>query len=255
MSNRVFGRVVRLLATAVAVILAVPVRAADAPDKSSPRPRVLILGDSISIGYTPLVKRDLQDVAEVFRPKENCQHTAYGLEHLDRWLGTEKWGTEKWDVIHFNWGIWDTHMLSAQNELIRDEAGFKGESHIRHTPEQYRENLTKLVDKLEKTGATLIWATTTPCLSRTGNRFADIKNLNKVADEIMRKRGIAVDDLYEFALPNAAAWQQSDKAHFNETGNERLGKQVSDSIRAALRQKQNSAASAKREGQQQGNER
>jgi len=243
MSNHVLRRAAWLLAAVVVAALAAPIRADDAPDKTSTRPRVLILGDSISIGYTPVVKRDLQDVADVFRPQENCQHTAYGLAHVNRWLGTEKW-----DAIHFNWGIWDTHLITAQNELIRDEAGYKGESHIRHTPDQYREHLTRLVDRMEKTGATLIWASTTPCMGRTGQRFADIKSLNKVADELMHKRGVSIDDLYEFALPNAAKWQQSDQVHFNETGNEQLGKQVSDSIRAALQQRRTPSVGAKREG-------
>ena len=101
-------------------------------------PRVLIIGDSISMGYTEPVRKQLQGKAEVFRPKENCQHTAYGLSRIKAWLGNEKW-----DVIHFNWGIWDTHMLTAQGALVRDES--KGDLHIRHTPEKYKENLTELV--------------------------------------------------------------------------------------------------------------
>src|SRR5688572_16490768 len=87
------------------------------PQDQKKLPRVLILGDSISIGYTEPVRKQLQGTADVFRPKENCQHTAHGLARLKVWLGDEKW-----DVIHFNWGIWDTHMLSATGVLIRNEA-------------------------------------------------------------------------------------------------------------------------------------
>ncbi|MCE9530688.1 MAG: SGNH/GDSL hydrolase family protein, partial [Planctomycetes bacterium] len=140
---------------------------ADEPAKKLPR--VLILGDSISIGYTESVRKLLQGKAEVIRPNTNCQHTAFGLAHIKEWLGKEKW-----DVIHFNWGIWDTHMLDANNALVRDET--KGELHIRHTPQKYRENLTELVDILEKSGAKLIWASTTPIMSRKDARFDDIKN-------------------------------------------------------------------------------
>src|SRR5262249_38839904 len=136
-------------------------------------PRVLILGDSISMGYTEPVRKLLQGTATVVRPKENCQHTAYGLTRIKSWLGDEKW-----DVIHFNWGIWDTHMLSEKGVLISNEAKFDGFMRIRHTPEKYRENLVRLVDAMEKTGAKLIWASTTPIMSRTGNRFDDIKTLN-----------------------------------------------------------------------------
>src|SRR5690349_956792 len=132
--------------------------------------RVLILGDSISLGYTEPVRKRLQGIAEVSRPRENCQHSAYGLQRIKTWLGDGKW-----DVIHFNWGIWDTHMLSEKGELVQNEATYKGDMHIRHTPEQYGQNLTKLVETMEKTGAKLIWASTTPIMSRTGQRFEDIK--------------------------------------------------------------------------------
>ena len=41
------------------------------PGKSG-LPRVLILGDSISVGYTPIVAEMLKDEAVVTRPEANC---------------------------------------------------------------------------------------------------------------------------------------------------------------------------------------
>ena len=65
-------------------------------------PNVLILGDSISIGYTQQVREGLKDKANVIRPNTNCGSTGMGLEGLKSWLGDKHWG-----VIHFNWGLWD----------------------------------------------------------------------------------------------------------------------------------------------------
>jgi hypothetical protein len=203
-------------------------RAQDPPAKKLPR--VLIIGDSISLGYTEPVRKHLKGKAEVFRPNENCQHTAHGLARIKAWLGDGQW-----DVIHFNWGIWDTHMLDAQNRLVRDET--KGELHIRHTPEQYRANLTKLVEIMEKTGAKLIWASTTPIMSRKGPRFEDIKKLNAVAAEVMKERKIAVNDLYEHVLPHVKEWQSGDRVHFNAQGSDQLGKRVSERILEVLQGK------------------
>jgi hypothetical protein len=62
-------------------------------------PRVLIVGDSISMGYTPPVRRLLDGVANVHRPKTNCRWSAYGDEHIEEWVGDSKW-----DVIHCNCG-------------------------------------------------------------------------------------------------------------------------------------------------------
>ncbi len=203
------------------------------PAQSSSVPRVLIIGDSISIGYTDVVRNNLKGVADVFRPPVNCQHTGHGLKHIGAWLGTDKW-----DVIHFNFGIWDTHLLDAQGKLFarmaEDKNSPTGDIRVRHTPEQYRENLTKLTEILQKTGAKLIWASTTPIMYRQGDRFNAIPELNRVAAEIMTVHGVAINDLYEFVLPHVKEWQNTDQAHFNARGNQQLGKKVADCILRAL---------------------
>ncbi|MGC9318533.1 MAG: SGNH/GDSL hydrolase family protein, partial [Armatimonadota bacterium] len=62
-------------------------------------PRVLLIGDSISVGYTLPVRSILEGTANVHRIPENGGPTARGLERIEDWLGDERW-----DVIHFNWG-------------------------------------------------------------------------------------------------------------------------------------------------------
>lgn len=198
-------------------------------EPASSKPRVLILGDSISLGYTPLVKNNLKDVAEVLRPNDNCQHTGYGLKHIDTWLGDGRW-----DVIHFNFGIWDTHLLGPKGNLVFPEPAEMGDLKQRHSPEEYRKNLTAIVEKLEKTGATLIWASTTPITSRKGERFEAIKQLNAAAAEVAAAHKLETNDLYAFVMPHAAAWLQGDHVHFYGEGNKQLAERVTESIRQAL---------------------
>lgn len=202
---------------------------AAAAEPSAELPKVLILGDSISIGYTPVVKKLLEGKADVQRPATNCQHSANGVANVKNWVGETKWS-----VIHFNFGIWDTHMLDEQNQLVRDEAGAKGPLHLRHTPEQYRKNLEQIIAVLEATGAKLVFANTTPIMRYTGKRTEDLTALNATAAELMAKHKIPVNDLYEFVLPNVKAWQTGDKVHFNATGNENLGRRVSEAIEKQL---------------------
>ncbi len=200
------------------------------PGKTANLPRVLIIGDSISIGYTEPARRELQGIADVFRPPVNCQHTGYGLAHLKSWMGTGAW-----DVIHFNFGIWDTHLLDSQGNLlsgaIADEYPSANGVRVRHSPEQYEANLTKLVEMLKATGAKLIWASTTPIMKRTGERFEAIPTFNRIAAELMQAQGIAINDLYEFVLPRVQAWQSPDQCHFNAEGNEQLGRRVAECVR------------------------
>ncbi|MCX5683968.1 MAG: SGNH/GDSL hydrolase family protein, partial [Planctomycetota bacterium] len=77
-------------------------------------PRVLLIGDSISMGYTPGVRELLKGKANVRHPPENCAATVVGLKRLDVWLGEKKW-----DVIHFNFGLHDM-------KYIVDEKGTMG---------------------------------------------------------------------------------------------------------------------------------
>jgi len=197
------------------------------PTEDSKLPKVLLIGDSISIGYTLPVRQILQGKAAVYRPPENCQHTAYGLKNLKAWLGPHSWS-----VIHFNWGIWDTHYLDVKTgELVQNEKERSPDQlRIRHPLAEYRQNLNAVVDILKRTGAHLIWASSTPIMFRTGARFEDIIRYNAVAADVMKERGIPIDDLYSDSFLHAQEWQAEDRCHFNELGNLNLGRQVSRAI-------------------------
>ena len=64
--------------------------------------KILIIGDSISIGYTPFVKAYFYDKAIVSHNPGNAQHTGTGLLKIEEWLEHENW-----DIVQFNWGLWD----------------------------------------------------------------------------------------------------------------------------------------------------
>jgi hypothetical protein len=101
---RIFSKFLRrfLLFLVVAVI---PAAAASPTDL----PRVLLIGDSISGGYQKEVKRLLEGKAVVVKNPGNAEYTGTGLKKLHEWLGDEKW-----DVIHFNWGLWDMYGQEAK---------------------------------------------------------------------------------------------------------------------------------------------
>ena len=81
-------------------------------------PRVLLLGDSISIGYTLGVRQQLQGEANVHRAAENCGPTTRGLKQLEKWIGQKQW-----DVIHFNFGLHDLKYMNQDGNLTKTETG------------------------------------------------------------------------------------------------------------------------------------
>ncbi|MCC6344773.1 MAG: SGNH/GDSL hydrolase family protein [Bryobacterales bacterium] len=181
-------------------------------------PRVLIIGDSISIGYTLPVREMLQGRANVHRIPANAATTRVTLDHINEWLGDGKW-----DVIHCNWGLHDLKIM--------DDGGHQ-------TPlEDYGKNLEELVARMEKTGAKIIYATTTPVPEGKVNpprHPADVPRYNAVAARVMKRHHIPIDDLYTAILPKLATLQQPVNVHYTPEGYQFLARPVADSILAAL---------------------
>ncbi len=191
-------------------------------------PNVLIVGDSISIGYTQPVMAELKDVANVKRVKANCGDTPRGLEKLETWLGDTKW-----DVIHFNWGLWDLCYRHSDSKVQGNRDKLNGSQAV--PPKHYEKNLEGLVQRLEKTGATLIWASTTVVPENEAGRVVgDDVTYNKIAAKIMRKHGIAIDDLHALSATLVDQRTAPNNVHFTKDGYAKLGKQVADSIRTSL---------------------
>ena len=198
-------------------------------------PNVLILGDSISIGYTRAVREQLRGKANVFRPMSdrggpvNCGDTPIGLRGIDAWLAGRKW-----DVIHFNWGLWDLcyRNPAAKTQGNRDKVGGRQAVPVA----EYEANLEKLVATLRATGAVLIWASTTVVPENEVGRFVgDDEKYNAIAARVMARHGVATDDL--FALTRSFAGRFSSAAgdvHFTPEGYARIGAHVASAIEQAL---------------------
>ncbi len=180
-------------------------------------PNVLLVGDSIAAGYAPVVRTLLDGQANVHRLAMGGGSTRDGLRMIDAGLGRTKWA-----VIHFNWGL---------NDLERERGA------PRVPPDPYRRNLKELVRRFERTGARLIWASTTPVPEGRVNsprNSRDVPEYNRVAEEIMREHQIPVNDLYRFALPRLSVLQRKEDVHFNPEGSAALAGEVARSVRQAV---------------------
>ena len=195
-------------------------------------PNALILGDSISIGYTLFVRADLKGVANVFRPMYgadhsavNCGDSAQGLKQIDAWLGDRKWR-----VIHFNFGLHDMKYLDEKGKYVTPDKGKQVAS-----LETYEENLRELVARMKKTGAVLIWAATTPVPDGSPGRVkGDEVKYNAVAKQVMDENSIIIDDLVGALGDRAGEFQKPENVHFTNEGSRFLAASVARSIQLAL---------------------
>ena len=196
-------------------------------------PRVLLIGDSVSCGYTLAVRKELAGQANVHRPAANCGSTKIGLRDLDKWLGSNRW-----DVIHFNWGLHDLGYRFA-NDSNTDAKGHYARpdngGHQNVTPEQYEKNLRELVARLKQTGAKLIFATTTPVPADLHSyvKAAELP-FNVVAKRVMNEEGVTLNDLWAFVTPQLDKLQQPGNPHFISKGSDVLAHEIAQVIATTL---------------------
>ena len=200
-----------------------------APIKEMPGlPRVLLIGDSISIGYTLPTRALLEGKVNLHRIPTNGGPTIKGLEQIDTWLGKKKW-----DVIHFNWGLHDLKYMGPNGEnLFPKEKGGKVQVPI----QEYEKNLERLVIRMKKTNAKLIWRNTTPVPPGSKGRYVgDSIKYNAAAARVMIRHGIPTHDLFTMSKKRMKEIMLPANVHYTKDGSEVLGGDVAMVILEALK--------------------
>ena len=108
-------------------------------------------------------------------------------------------------------------------------------SHHQVTIDEYEKNLRSLVARLKKTGAKLIWCSTTPVpRGAQGRVVGDDVRYNEVAAQVMKENDVPTNDLYALAKPRMDQIQLPANVHFTKEGSQRLAEEVVKAILAAL---------------------
>ena len=192
-----------------------------------PQKQIALIGDSIRLGYQSYVISDMGEEAQVWGPEYDSGNTIDILVSLKRWITTVHY-----DIIHLNSGLNDLRTVSYSDldNLV--------------PVEYYTRNIEKIMKLVRQLSldSILIWATTTPVLDDSFNRYheifqdyhlrnEDVIRYNAAATELVSRMGVAVNDLYSFMMtgdPSTA--MRDDGVHYNDFGNQLLG----DRIRAII---------------------
>lgn len=215
-----------------------PVAKEFAPIVDDPKlPRVLIIGDSVSVAYTLDVRKNLADVANVHRIAANggSTRTALGDYGLIRWLKPD----DKWDVIHFNEGLHDLSYRFPDDRDKNDKGEYAtptngGRPNV--SVEQYEKNLRLIVARLKQTGAKLIFGSTTPVPESDAAKYVKDSELpyNVAAKKVMADEGVTWNDLWAAVKPRQDQLQGKRNVHFMASGSAVLAKQVAEAITREL---------------------
>lgn len=179
-------------------------------DDANALPRVLIIGDAMYNQTVREVGNELKGKATVVYasgPSNTVLNSRMALEHLDLLLGRvdgkgerlpeQRW--PKWDLIHFNVGLGDLLHVAPNMESLRAMSIHAG-GEIATTPQAYEKQLDQLASELKKTGAKVVWASTTPIRASRSNlfRLGSEVEYNAIAERVMQKHAIPTNDMYRY---------------------------------------------------------
>ena len=192
--------------------------------------KVLLLGDSIRMGYDEYVKEILSGEFEViYDDADNGRFSAYTLWQANQFF--KNYG--RFDVVHWNNGYWDMNIEYPMKEAM-------------HPVDEYVHFLGRILNGIRNNGAVPVFATTTPILQKElaaevikegvapfeyDNEW--VKKYNAAAVSFMKKEGVIVNDLYSLCLADKHYYKCPDLLHLTEEGYKKCAEQTADIIRKA----------------------
>jgi lysophospholipase L1-like esterase len=184
---------------------------------------IILIGDSIRMGYLPYVRQELEGEAEVWGPEINGGDSRNVLAHLDDWLGREA------ALVHLNCGL---HDLKREFDSDATQVPLT----------EYSINVEHILSRIKAAALPVIWATTTPVNEKWHHenkpfdrREEDVRAFNESALEVTRRLQVPVDDLHAAVLAMGRDEHlQPDGVHFSDAGYRRLGHIVADAVRRLL---------------------
>ena len=188
--------------------------------------KVLLLGDSIRMGYDDLVKEELKEAEVFYDSEDNGRFSAYTIWQFNQLY--KKYGP--FDIVHFNVGYWDMNHEDPNHEP--------------ETPlDDYIHNLKRLIDLIRSIKAIPIFSLTTPIYDMeqdsdgyiaTYYKNAWVKEYNAKALELMNQEGVEVIDLYSLLLDGPHYYKCSDSLHLTAEGYQKCADRIVSVIRKYL---------------------
>lgn len=202
---------------------------------------ILLLGDSIRMGYDSFLRNKLLGRANVFYHEDNGRFTQYTLRTLSDWKG--QLSLPEIDIVHWNNGLWDAIHLNAMSSgrdgeaegatispaNVPSERRFDAEPLT--PPDFYRHYIGRILTRIRQLfpKAEVVFATTTPVIEEQSvwayrsNR--EIEDYNRIAREVLVPRGVRINELGEFAARNCQTLHR-DWVHYNDEGSALLADEI-----------------------------
>ena len=171
--------------------------------------KIVLIGDSIRMGYDKYVKEALSSVAEVYYPNENCRFAENVLRFAHEWKSKGEWPDDV-DLVHWNAGLWDALELFEDEPLT--------------TLDYYEQAIFRIHKRLRMLfpHAKIVFATSTAVLEdKCGKNFrrrnSTIEKYNETALRALKNTDTSsINDLYPISKSCPEEYH-SDWVHFRTT--------------------------------------
>ncbi len=188
--------------------------------------KVLLIGDSIRLGYDKYVKESMKNFAEVYFTDDNDKFTANILRHFH--VITDMLELYDCDVVHWNAGAWDNIRIYGDEPLTR--------------PDVYADNVLRITKRIKYVfpEAKIIFATSTPVIESgyiddfEYRRNEDVELYNKLAVDVVKSEGCIVNDLYGLLRDQPESLHSDQSHYYTPEATELIGMQVNRVICDAL---------------------
>lgn len=171
---------------------------------SNGKSTVLIIGDSISVGYTITIRTQLTNYDVVHNPC-NAMETTWTRSQINKWLDSRA----QFEAITWNNGMWD----------IADW--------VQTTDYDYVSNLHYIAKKIKAKTSRPLFILTTQVLPGTPHRVdANVFHKNQLAAQVMAQEGIPVLDLYSVSQGIPLYHVDPHDVHYTPAGYQILGNAV-----------------------------
>ena len=202
---------------------------------------ILLLGDSIRMGYDSFVQKKLEGRANVYFSKDNGRFAQYTLRAINDWriqlslpeIHIVHWNNGLWDLLHLNSnptesdGETEGETISPKN--VTSQLNFDKDPLT--PPEMYRYMLGRVLTRIRQLfpKAEVIFATTTPVIEEQARwayrSNAEIEQYNDIAREVLIPRGIRINELGRFATEKCQNLHR-DWVHYNDDGSSLLADEI-----------------------------
>ena len=204
---------------------------------------LLLLGDSIRMGYDSFVQEKLEGRANVYFSEENGRFVQYTLRHLSDWK--DQLSLPEIHVVHWNNGLWDSMHLNAfiagcpvetagETFLpVNAPGGLHFDKDPLTPPDMYRYMLGRVLTRIRQLfpNAEVVFATTTHVIEEMAKGAywsnEEIEQYNCIARELLIPRGVRINELGKFAMENCRNLHPAgDCAHYNDEGSSLLADEI-----------------------------